>query len=340
MLQEDGGGFSNELHPRGKTSDASNAGSFAPSDMTQEEHHFLQWTLAHPILNDWRQENANMPDTEHLYKKEDGTWGPAREALQARVVDMIINPRASVSPDQAPTLAIVIGKPGSGKSSNLLNHVTGGPFTTINADDIKEMLGAPGQYPEYKGTNAALFHNESGYVAEKLLLPKLFEMHQNITFDGVGKSVGKIHEMIKTAHALGYTIDVYSTQLSTLESAQRAVDRALYDPEHRFVDPVYILTQVRDHPDKTYETLKADSRVHSWYRVHTAGPKGTSAKLVDHGARPGRAFLNVLARDALHEAGRDDKRPDARTEPDDYFEDCVLRAFKAELARRLAATSS
>lgn len=337
-MQEDGV-FNPELHPRGKTTDTTNAGSFAPSDMTLEEHHFLEWALAHPILNAWRQENANLQSTKELYKRADGTWDRARVALQERVVSESINQKATMPEGQAPTLAIVIGKPGSGKSSNLLNHVVGGPFSTINADTIKEQLGAPGQYPEYKGMNAELFHEESGYVAEKLLLPKMFEMNQNIIFDAVGKNAGKIQEMIAVAHRLGYNIDLYSTQLPTLESAQRAVDRALYEPDHRYVPPEYILTQVRDKPDKTYETLRADPRVRSWYRVNTGGPRGTAATLVDHGARPGLAFMDSRLTQAMNEAERIYKRPDARTEPDDYFEDCVLRAFKAELARRLAASS-
>lgn len=258
--------------------------------ISPEEEAFLQQIQDEAYVNEARVGLVETPTTE-IYKA-DGVWAPDRNALHLKIADDLMNENARVELPQKPTVAMLIGLPASGKSQALRTKVPEREhFTAIDSDEVKARL------PEYHGTNAAVVHEESSEVAEGIMLPKAVRERHNILIDMVGRNPEKAEKMVQQFVQLGYNVDVYHATLPPLKAAQRALQR--YREMGRWVDPVYILRDVGNRPDVTYDRLKSSGLLRSWQSYDTDVALGQAAKLRDHGVRRRRRDAPVEGKGAV-----------------------------------------
>ena len=173
-----------------------------------------------------------------------------------------------------PIAILLIGTPGSGKTSAGMRHIHSEfklDFVVINADDIKEQL------PEYMGWNAGALHEESSYVAEKLIYSEAVDGRHHIVFDLTGTDEMKMLGMVDGLDSMGYEVHVTLVKLPAWMAAGRVWDRFRKEtfykdpnlPSGRFVPPEYVYNDVDDKPAKTYEILKEHPAVKSWTSLST-----------------------------------------------------------------------
>lgn len=130
------------------------------------------------------------------------------------------------TPEGRPTFTVLGGRGGSGKT--LFNGekypevkaYSKGKAIVINSDDIKSML------PEFEGWNAAQVHEESSYLAIKLL-DKARELGLNTVLDGTMQKSATVLARIDEFRREGYDINAFYMHLPRQISADRAVKRFL-----------------------------------------------------------------------------------------------------------------
>ena len=92
-----------------------------------------------------------------LKHQKDKRWTVTRRQLHRRIGMAALGKGSEAEPGALPLGVLLIGAPGSGKTS-VGAPITAGfgvQFVVVNADDYKE------QFPEYRGWNAAALHEES-----------------------------------------------------------------------------------------------------------------------------------------------------------------------------------
>ena len=174
---------------------------------------------------------------------------PERDALRRRIAERLYN---GGSAEKGRKLFVVMGLPGSGKSSAVVKNLKAevGDLVEVDADEAKTHL------PEFQGgKNADMVHTESGKIAEDFLLRGLcFPNGDNIVFPTVGKNTQKLEHLLREAKEAGYAVYLYNVRIPIAESANRALRR--YVETGRFVPPDYIVDAVGDKPDRTFAILK------------------------------------------------------------------------------------
>jgi len=263
--------FDPEKHPRGEH------GQFAPTgapSISEQEQEFLQQISADPEVQKNREMIRTLPDTKKGYENN-----PIRMALQDQWVKEKFeqSKNAIPEPGQKPTLTLIIGPPASGKTT-VIKPVAPMYARSVNLD-VDEAKAA---IPEYSQgiLPAALVHEESGDMVEKLQA-RAVAAKRNIVLDVTGKSYEKTLSKVQAMKDQGYEVDLYRTHLSPLDSARNAYGR--YKTSGRFVDPEFILTEVRDKPADTYERLKQSGLLRSWASYDTTDMR--APRLIDRGQR-------------------------------------------------------
>jgi|GEM_PF-2583210 len=227
-----------------------------------------------------REEVSNGVATDRQHKDAaTGEWTIARRRKHERIVHKILNPKAATKEGEQPQCVFLMGAPASGKTSALQPAAKdlGVAFTVINADDVKEQL------PEYNGRNAGLVHEESSYIAEKLIAPEVLRRRHHTIWDVTGANTEKITQMVDIHHRHGYQITILYAHLPIEKAAARAVAR--FRDKGRFVPPEYVVNVVDGKPEQTYNALKGDSRVARFRRYDTDVPKNQQATLQEKGTR-------------------------------------------------------
>ena len=146
-------------------------------------------------------------------------------------------------------LDIVIGLPGSGKSSTVANPLSQQHKSLIiDSDFAKELL------PEYNnGLGANRVHKESKKIAQEAIHLAL-ERNINIVYSIVGKSMDSITEIATKAKSLGYNVHLNLVDIEPSRAAIRAMER--YAQTGRYIDAEYILKDVDYKPKENFERLK------------------------------------------------------------------------------------
>ncbi len=244
---------------------------------------FLKDVLRHPAYQevDKRLKGlaASCPNGEAQYwsvfrHKSDGKWSAERRALHEALVATALAGKRRVPKGVKPLAVLLIGTPGSGKTSEGMKHVPNSKedFVVINADDVKESL------PEYRGWNAGALHEESSYVAEKLIFSAAVDNRHHIIFDLTGANGIKMLGMVDDLDGLGYEIHVILVKIPAWMAAGRVWDRFCKVPfdkkspssmSGRFVPPEYAYNIVDDRPANTYSLLKQHEAVKSWTSIST-----------------------------------------------------------------------
>lgn len=127
---------------------------------------------------------------------------------------------------------IVIGLPGSGKSSAYTNELSQTYHERIiDTDDAREWI------PEYTGENAALVHEEASKI-RKAVQERALRRGENILLSTIGDNAADLMERIEGFVALGYEVHLHLNELPNNKSIARAIKR--YIEEGRYVSPELI----------------------------------------------------------------------------------------------------
>lgn len=114
---------------------------------------------------------------------------------------------------------IVIGLPGSGKSSvysNRLSEEHGERI--IDTDDFREYI------PEYNGMNASVVHQEASLMRD-MVLDEATQRGENILLSTVGASAKSLANKIRDYTSDGYSVYLHLNELPYLESVARVLER-------------------------------------------------------------------------------------------------------------------
>lgn len=245
-------------------------GSAPGGGVSAEGEEYLRNAEKDPEVQKARQEMGSQETATAKLYKVNGFYVPDRKRLQWDVVREVLNPKAKAKEGEKPKAIFIIGPPGSGKSETVFKQLKG-EFTHVDADEIKRRL------PEYSGKNAARLHEESGDVAEKMLLPKAIRERHSVVIDQVGKNTDKVERQMAAIKRSGYDIELHYIEVNPVEAAKRAMQR--YRHKGRWVDPEYIIRNVDSKPEMTYQKVK--KLANRYVKYNNEVPRGQEAKIVE-----------------------------------------------------------
>ena len=215
-----------------------------------------------PVVIEGREYIKTLTSTQSQHQDEEGIYKPEVQESHARMADdpEIINPNSEVQPGEKPTCVMLIGQPGSGKTTikKTVVPLAGERFTDLNADTVKMKMDG------WDPMKAAAFHHESADILENNLVPLAAKRRLHTIIDWVGKSPQKVLDTLAEFKGMGYETHVYHTKVPLETSVSRAMKRARkkknpdgsQHPDARFVDPKYIVHDVDHKPDHVFELLK------------------------------------------------------------------------------------
>lgn len=201
------------------------------------------------FLKDRREQLSSETPTDRLFRHS-GAWDPERAALHERLIQQRLDDameRAKPAPGEAPRLVVMGGRPGSGKTTSLMESgfvPDMNNYLYINADDLRgdnkkfkagdERYGLPG----YEGWNSSLFHTEASDLMDELE-KRARDLGLNIIHDATMRSVSASEKLIHDFEDAGYDISGLFVHASPENAAFRAITRGM-KPGGRFV-PTYVL---------------------------------------------------------------------------------------------------
>lgn len=176
-------------------------------------------------------------------------------------------------------LDIVIGLPGAGKSSALVDIISQEFHSKVIDNDM-----AKEQFTEYQdGLGAKLVHKESQMVCERVLDNALAK-HENIVLPKVGSNADKLFDnIITSAKERGYEVNVHFVDLERDKTLGRMLGRLISDG--RFLDPTlidkYCPDKEHNRCEQSYETLKQNELISGYSRWDNDVAKGEKPFMVE-----------------------------------------------------------
>jgi predicted ABC-type ATPase len=215
--------------------------------------------------------------TDKAHKNENGEYTEERKQLHGEIMDKFLNGPQPVPADQKPTAILMMGGPGSGKSSTT-RGMDFSDFVSVDPDAIKAEIPEyqeatrTGSYADSDGPralNAAFMaHEESSDVADQIGQQAVAN-RQNVLFDGTGKSRDKMIERVQMLKEQGYNVQLIMPHIPVQEGKKRAAERA--KSSGRWV-PMSVL-------DDAYSKIPAN--------FMAIAPMVDSASLYDNNGPPG-----------------------------------------------------
>jgi predicted ABC-type ATPase len=203
-----------------------------------------------------------------------------REELHGKIMTKLLSPAkirtAKPEDGNKPTMIMLGGRGGSGKSWFNNNLYDPNKFVILDADSIKEEL------PEYKNWNAAQFHEESSDILEQMI-DFCKKNRLNVVIDMTMKTPKSAYERLALFKDKGYRTEAHYMHLPPQEAAKRAIKRYRDGDDKpgqykgRFVPPEVILSMRKN--EETFDQIKG--LVDNWsFRDSTEGfpPKLISQK--------------------------------------------------------------
>jgi hypothetical protein len=195
---------------------------------------------------------AGKKTSAEMFKTADGSWTPERVKLHKAIVADFMKDAAKykAKPGEKPTLITLGGRGGSGKSKltdGTLDVIDASKYKTLDPDEIKKKL------PGYNGTNAALYHAESGHISD-LLLTTAIAKKINLIQDVTMRSEKTIKQSLEWAKNRGYNLEGHYMHLSREEAGFRAAKRGLKPTDPRYV-PLDIVAG-NTHNERNFNVLK------------------------------------------------------------------------------------
>lgn len=187
-------------------------------------------------------------------------------------------------------LDIIVGLPGSGKSSALADVISQ-EFNSriIDSDEAKKLL------PEYNnGWGASIVHNESKLISDTQLKESMLK-GENIVLPRVGGNYKVIDQIVSMAKQLGYSVYIHYVELSREKALGRMLDRFINTG--RFMAPE-IIDKYDNNIDgnkieKTYEYFKKGGNINGYSKWNNDVGRGESPILIEQSGCSGRFILSA-----------------------------------------------
>jgi predicted ABC-type ATPase len=180
----------------------------------------------------------HLPErTDKAHQNEAGEYTEERSALHKEWADSFLSQGEPVPMHLKPTAVIMMGGPGSGKSSTT-QGMDFNNFVSVDPDAVKSKI------PEYQeGTNsnedgserapggdralnaAFMAHDESSDVAG-MVRDQAITDRKNVLLDGTGKNLEKMQAQVKRLAKEGYNIKLVMPHIDVNEGKRRAAHRA------------------------------------------------------------------------------------------------------------------
>lgn len=165
----------------------------------------------------------SVEQTIDQYKQGDD-YTEERKKLHAEIFQRFLSPeriQAATPPEgEAPTLVMLGGRGGSGKSWFRGKVYDPEKTIVIDPDAIKEMM------PEYEGWNAHQVHEESGDITEAIIREAM-DLGLNVVLDATMKTAKSTLARAQEFKGAGYRLEAHYMHLPRQEAAKRAVQRFL-----------------------------------------------------------------------------------------------------------------
>jgi predicted ABC-type ATPase len=187
--------------------------------------------------------------------KQGDDYDEKRKALHVKIYDHFLSPEkviAATPPEgQKPTLTLLGGRGGSGKSWFKGKVYDEAHAIVIDPDEIKGML------PEYEGWNAHQVHSESSDITDEII-KMARDFGCNVVLDATMKTAKSTLKKLDEFKGAGYRVEAHYMHLPRQEAAKRAVQRFLGKTQ-RYVPVDVVLgntenektfDQVREHADR------------------------------------------------------------------------------------------
>ncbi len=177
-------------------------------------------------------------------------------------------------PKQEKVLHIVVGPPGAGKSSSLVDPLAREyGAVVVDSDHIKPTL--PG-YDKGLGTNKV--HPDSAEI-NKRVLAKAMENGDNLVYPQLGRDEASMRKLIEEARAKGYKVAIHLAEVPPEVSAQRCFERAMDEnPKsgvRQMVNPSFALEVVGYNPQAVFEKMISEPNlVDQWSHHNMNRPMG------------------------------------------------------------------
>lgn len=180
--------------------------------------------------------------------------------------------------EQGSRLDIVIGLPGSGKSSTIVDTISQEFHArVIDNDEAKKHI------PEYNnGWGAGVVHKESQAISRKLL-ESAYINHDNIVLSKVGSNSAKMEAIIHAARLEGYQVYVHYVELDRNKALGRMLDRFI--ETGRFLEPELIDGYCNENDgnkiEQCYEELKKGGILDGYSKWNNDVEKGERPVLIE-----------------------------------------------------------
>lgn len=252
-------------------------------------------------LEEGRSKAPAIPKLEEIFKPEElakikqidaaqKTLKPLQpltpEAQAAKVAEfykLFADETPGGKPAQEKVMHLVVGPPGSGKTSTLVKPlVEEYQALVIDSDRIKPSL--PGYNAEFQGkvepglgTNAV--HHTSSMIANDVL-KQAMERGDNIVYPILGRVPESILDIALRAKAMGYKVGIHLADVPPEVAARRVFNRALEPADEsgvrQMVPPSYATGVAKYDPQIVFENLKTHMPdfFDAWRYANNNVPKG------------------------------------------------------------------
>jgi hypothetical protein len=156
---------------------------------------------------------------------------------------------------QGGVLDIVVGPPGAGKTSNIVEPIAEKRGATIiDGDEINPLI------PGYEnGLGQVAVGGVSGEI-RAMNLKRALENKDNIVLPFIGQKLPLMEQIIQDARAAGYTkIAVHYVEVPPEVSARRVYARSMEEPNakgvRQVIDPEWALRRINDNVTKVFDEL-------------------------------------------------------------------------------------
>lgn len=157
--------------------------------------------------------------------------------------------------EQGGVLDIVVGPPGAGKSTNVVNPLAEKRGATIiDGDEINPHI------PGYEnGLGQVAVGGTSGEI-RAMNLKRAFDNKDNVVLPFIGQKLGLMEQIIADARAAGYTkVAVHYVDVPPETSAKRVYARSMEPPNEKgirqVIDPEWALRRINDGVTRVFDEL-------------------------------------------------------------------------------------
>jgi predicted kinase len=223
---------------------------------------------------------------------ESARYTDEREKLHGEIMTKLLSPDklrvARPLPGEKPTMMILGGRGGSGKSWFAKNVYNPDKYIVLDADAIKGML------PEFEGWNAQDVHEESSDILEQMIGMCIRE-GLNVVLDITMKT--PMTALAKTLRfkAAGYSTEAHYMHLPAQEAAKRAIGRFRTDNgdfSGRYVPVEAILKNTTN--EDSFDQVKG--LVDKWSFRDNNVKRGEQPILISEGEKPIKKSFSALVK--------------------------------------------